>query len=99
MLLGIGQRLHDLRIEKGLNIDQVAEMIGLSPKSIRNYELEYRKPKLECIVKFADLYGTTCDFILGRTDKKGVDPTTLNKKYQLYLSAIERRITSYFSSK
>lgn len=55
-----------LRQEKSLTTDDVAKAIGVSGSAYRNYERGERSPSFEILVKLADFYGVTTDYLLGR---------------------------------
>lgn len=69
-------RLKDLRISKGLTMEQLGKDIGSTRATISNFENEQRKPSLEMIIKLADYFQVSIDYLVGRTD----DPTFHRKK-------------------
>ncbi len=66
----LAQRLKECRIEKGLKQWQVAVYCDITERTYQNYELMTREPKLEILVRIADLYNVSLDYLAGRTDKK-----------------------------
>ena len=60
-----GSRLRKLRIEKGLNQQKLADMVGVSKSSISCYEKETRSPKSETIIDFIQIFGVNADYLLG----------------------------------
>ena len=62
--------LKDLREKKKLSREQVADMLGISKRTLESYEYGKREPNIEMINKFADFYGVTTDFLLGREPQK-----------------------------
>lgn len=66
----LAQRLKGCRKEKGFTQLQVAIYCDITEKAYQNYELMTREPKLNILIKIADLYGVTLDYLVGRTDKK-----------------------------
>ena len=66
----LAQRLKECRKERGLTQMQVATYCDISEKAYQNYELMTREPKLEILVRIADLYGVSLDDLTGRTDRK-----------------------------
>ena len=60
-----GNRLRELRIEKGLNQQTLADMVGVSKSSISCYEKETRSPKSETIIDFIQIFGVNADYLLG----------------------------------
>ena len=71
------ERLKQCRKEKGLKQWQVAVYCDITEKAYQNYELMAREPRLEILVKLADLFDVSLDYLTGRsTYKRGTaDPT------------------------
>ena len=65
----LSERLRALRKEKGYTQLQVAVYCDITEKAYQNYELMTREPKLEILMRIADLYGVSLDYLVGRTDK------------------------------
>lgn len=62
----VRKRLRDLRLQKGLFLDDVANALGtISSSSIRHYETGIRKPKLETLQKLADFYEVDIRYLFG----------------------------------
>ena len=66
----LAQRLKECRIEKGLKQWQVAVYCDITERTYQNYELMTREQKLEILVRIADFYNVSLDYLVGRTDKK-----------------------------
>lgn len=62
----IGDTLKKLRTQKGLTSEELCAKIGIKGGSYRNYERNDRKPDYDTLVKLADFYGVSTDYILGR---------------------------------
>lgn len=56
-----------LREEKGLSQKQAAADLGISQPLLSHYEKGIRECSLDFVVKTADYYNVSCDFLLGRT--------------------------------
>ena len=65
-------RLTQLRIEKGWTQERVARFIDVSNIAYISWESETRVPTLRNLIKLADLYGVSIDYLVGRSDKRGV---------------------------
>ena len=61
--------LKKCRKEKGLTQCQIAIYCDITEKTYSNYELMTREPKLEILVKIADAFEVSLDYLVGRTDK------------------------------
>ncbi len=66
----LAERLRKCRKEKGLTQGQVAIYCDITEKAYQNYELMAREPKLEILIKIADYFEVSLDYLTGRTDKK-----------------------------
>ena len=66
MELSIQERLKDLRVERGLTLEQLAEEINLSKSALGSYEGDKLKDISHyAIIKLAKFYGVTADYLLG----------------------------------
>lgn len=71
----IGDTLKRLRTKKGLTSEELCSKIGIKGGSYRNYERNDRKPDYDTLVKLADFYNVSTDYLLGRPDAKApADP-------------------------
>ena len=56
-----------LRKERGLSQKQVATDLGISQALLSHYEKGIRECGLDFLVKAADYFEVSCDYLLGRT--------------------------------
>ena len=63
-------RLRDLREDKDLNQKALANIIGMSQTGYSKYETGENDIPTSVLIKLADFYETTTDYLLGRSDKK-----------------------------
>ena len=64
------QRLRDLRNDKDMNQTEIAEILGMSQTGYSKYETGENDIPTEVLIKLADFYETSTDYILGRTNRK-----------------------------
>ena len=62
------QRLKTLRKERGITQQQLADGVGLSKGGLSYYENAGRTPDISILERFADYFGVTTDYLLGRTN-------------------------------
>ena len=80
MIKDFPRTLSLLRQEKGISQRQAAADFQVSQALLSHYENGVREPGLSFVVKAADYYGVSCDFLLGRTmsrDGAALHPGTL----------------------
>ncbi|WP_035462242.1 helix-turn-helix domain-containing protein [Alicyclobacillus macrosporangiidus] len=63
-----GKRLRYLRQQKHLTMKELGQIFGLAESTISGYENGIRSPDIELLPKFADFFGVSVDYLLGRTD-------------------------------
>ncbi|MGI6561660.1 MAG: helix-turn-helix domain-containing protein [Clostridia bacterium] len=61
------QRLYQLRMEKGLSMKKAGESVGVSDSAWNKYEKEKSEPSLDILVKIADFFDVSTDYLLGNT--------------------------------
>lgn len=71
-------RLKQLRLDKHLTQAQVAERIGVTASMVSSYETDIRLPSFEVMIRIADLFGVTVDYLLCREDKRFLDISSLS---------------------
>lgn len=64
------KRLRELREAKGLTQLQLAENLEIGRVSVSNYENGDRTPDIDLIIKFADFFDVSTDYLLGRSEFK-----------------------------
>lgn len=62
------QRLRDLREDLDLKQRQIAEYLNCSQRVYSNYELGQRDIPTDILIRLADFYGVSIDYILGQTN-------------------------------
>ena len=63
-------RIRDLREDHDLTQKQVAQILGMSQTGYSKYETGENDIPTAILIKLADFYKTTTDYLLGRTDQK-----------------------------
>ena len=66
----LGQRIRQLRNDNNWNQEDLGKRMNLAKVTISQYENETRSPNPDIINQFADLFGVTVDYLLGRDNNK-----------------------------
>ncbi len=64
------RRIRDLREDSDYTQQQIADQLFLTRSVYRRYELGDREIPVWALIQLADLYETSTDYILGRTDRR-----------------------------
>ena len=65
------QRLEDLRIDHDLTQQDVADLLGCKREVYRRYEKGIRTIPIDFLMRLADHYGVSIDYMVGRKNTKG----------------------------
>lgn len=63
------ERLIELRKEENLSQKEVAKEIGVAVRAYQHYEYGEREPQLSTLVRIADFYDVSLDYLAGRSDE------------------------------
>lgn len=63
------RRLRDMREDADLKQVDIAEYLGIQQTVYSRYERGYQTIPLELLIKLADYYHVSLDYLTGRTDK------------------------------
>jgi len=63
------KRIYDLRVDNDMTQKQVADYLLCNRQVYSRYERGLREIPISMLIKLADLYKTSVDYIIGRTDK------------------------------
>ena len=63
-----GDRLNDVRKQKGVTAQQMADTLQTGIRNYRKYESGHASPSLDSIVKIARLLEVSSDYLLGLSD-------------------------------
>ena len=66
------KKIRMLRKELKLSQGAVGEKVGLSMRGYQDLELG-AKPKYDTLLRIAEFYDVSVDWLMGRTDKRGVN--------------------------
>lgn len=75
-------RIRDLREDRDLRQLDVSIATGIDQRTLSNYETEKTNPDSYAILKLADFFDVSADYLLGRSNSKTPSVETLMKKLQ-----------------
>lgn len=76
----IGKNIAKLRAARGLTQGELGTKIGLTPSAISNIENATSYPSIDTLIRFANYFGVTMDFLLTDKDVKQLEELQLKSK-------------------
>ena len=61
-------RLKQLRLDHKLTQRDLADILGIKPTAISNYESQRNEPSFEKLIMLSEYFEVSCDYLLGLTD-------------------------------
>lgn len=83
-------RIKMLREEKGLNQIELGKIINVSGQALGMYENEKRDLSTENVIKLAEFFNVSTDYLLGKSDKRSSDL----KNDKLFLAPVYGKISA-----
>ncbi len=74
--------LSELRKEKGISQKEAAHQLGISQALLSHYEKGIRECGQSFLIKVADFYDVSCDYLLGRTVEKNSINTAADEMFE-----------------
>ena len=68
--MNFSPKLKQFRLLLGCTQAQMADLLGITVRGYRNYELGAREPELSILIKLADYFNISLDELVGRNFPK-----------------------------
>ncbi|MFD1953764.1 helix-turn-helix domain-containing protein [Paenibacillus thailandensis] len=63
----LGKRIRNFRKKRNLSQDELADLIGKTRSNVSSYETDRSAPPSDVLAKLAEIFGTSTDYLLGKT--------------------------------
>lgn len=73
-------RIKELREDRDLLQTEVAKKVGIDQRTLSNYETGKTNPDSYAIIKLAEFFGVTCDYLLGVAERNLTDNSDILKE-------------------
>lgn len=84
----LGHRINELRRAFGWNQVQLAERLNITKQTVSNWENENIQPSIEMLVKLAELFHVTTDYLLGLDQMQSINVEGLPVSFIAHLTQI-----------
>lgn len=65
----LGEQIKKLRMNKGISQVQLADKLNVTKQSVSNWENEYIMPSVDMLIKIANFFNVSTDYLLGLSEK------------------------------
>lgn len=88
IMILFGEKLKELRQIKNLTQLELSNRLHVTKSMISAYENGIRYPSYDVLIKIANLFGVTTDYLLGLDNRKYIDLTNLTNEQNSIVSSI-----------
>ena len=84
-MLSLNENIKKLRIAQGLNQVEFAKILCVTKQCVSNWENDNVVPSIDMLCKIADFFGVSTDYLLGRSEKRVVEVSSLTDEQIAYI--------------
>jgi len=63
-----GERLKELRSEKGMTQKQLAALLSVSGNTVHAWECDLQEPSMSALKEISSIFNVSLDYLFGKTD-------------------------------
>ena len=75
-----GEKIKAFRMSRGLSQVDLAGKLGVTKQSVSNWENENIMPSIDMLIKIAEFFSVTTDFLLGLSEKNSFNTDGLSEQ-------------------
>lgn len=91
--INLGDRYRDLRKDRKLTQDDLAQYLGLTRSAINTWEQGLSIPSVNMIISLSQFYGVTTDYLLGLDNSDLVDISKLSSEDRVIVHDLVKRLS------
>ena len=82
------ERIKELRQSLGINQVEFGKRINVSKQCISNWERGYIQPSIDMLIRIAQTFSVSADYLLGLNDRPTLDAEGLTPEQILHIRAL-----------
>ena len=94
MLCLLNEKIKNLRTAHGYSQVEFARLVGVTKQCVSNWENDNVVPSVEMLVKIADVFGVTTDYVLGRSASTQIDASGLTTEQIGHIMLLIKDLTA-----
>lgn len=84
----LNQRIRELRIAKNISQVELAKALGVTKQSVSNWENDNIQPSIDMLIKMAQYFGVTTDYLLALDNRHFLEVSDLSMEKVSHLRQI-----------
>ena len=87
-MLALNENIKKLRLAKGLNQVEFAKILCVTKQCVSNWENDNVVPSIDMLCKIADFFGVSTDYLLGKSDKRVIEVSSLTDEQIAHIASL-----------
>ena len=87
-MLSLNENIKRLRIAQGLNQVEFAKILCVTKQCVSNWENDNVVPSIDMLCKIADFFGVSTDYLLGKSDKRVIEVSSLTDEQIAHITSL-----------
>ena len=88
----LGNIIKELRLAHGMNQVELSEKFSVTKQTVSNWENNNIQPSVDMLIKIADFFNVTTDYLLCRSNEKMLDVSDLSDEEIAHINLIIKDI-------
>ena len=88
----LNENIKSLRNQLGINQVELAKRLNVSKQCVSNWENDNIQPSVDMLIKIADFFKVSTDYLLGRESKKQIDVTGITDEQCAHIRLLVKDI-------
>lgn len=88
------ENIKHLRVQNGMNQVEFAKKMCVTKQCVSNWENDNVLPSIEMLIKIADFFQVSTDFLLGRVPVSQISADGLTEEQQAHVRSVVRDLRS-----
>lgn len=93
-MFALNENIKKLRVARGINQVEFAKILGVSKQCVSNWENDNVVPSIDMLCRIADYFGVSTDYLLGRSDERVIEVSSLTDEQITHLLALIDDLTA-----
>lgn len=89
----LGNTIKELRLAHGMNQVEFAKKLSVTKQTISNWENNNIQPSIDMLIKIADFFNVSTDYLLSRDNNKTINVSKLSNEELAHINWIIKDIT------
>lgn len=89
----LGKKIKELRTKAKFTQSELADLLGVTKSSIASYENDSRQPSFPVLIKIAQIFNVSTDYLLLNKSEKSISIESLNEEQTEIIKSLIKTFT------